>query len=126
MTSAHEPAYIREHGPLEVPLRIVRLEDQIAEVKKEAAWEHGERGAKTLVKEGGLSAVLTVMRAGTALHEHQTEGPATIHCLVGRIELDAHGRTVELAAGELAALDGGVRHSVRAVTESAILVTLVQ
>ena len=126
MTSAHEPAYIREHGPLEVPLRIVRLEDQIAEVKKEAAWEHGERSAKTLVKEGGLSAVLIVMRAGTALHEHKAEGPATIHCLAGRIELDAYGRMVELAPGELASLDSGVRHSVKAITEAAILVTLVQ
>ncbi len=124
MTNAHEPAYIREHGPLEVPLRILRLDDQIAEIKRDAAWEREGRVGKTLAKEGALSVVLTVMRAGAALHEHQTEGPITIQCLSGRLELSADGRTVELAAGELAALDGRVRHSVKALADSASLVTL--
>jgi quercetin dioxygenase-like cupin family protein len=124
MTSEREPAYIREHGPLEAPLRILRLDDQIAEVQQEPAWQHGERAGRTLVKEGGLSAVLTVMRAGTDLPEHHTEGPVTIHCLSGRIELSAGGRSAEIGPGELAALDSDVRHSLKALTDSAFLITL--
>jgi len=124
MTEAHEPAYVREHGPLETPVRHVRLSDELASLKREPAWERGERVAKTLVKEQGLNAVLTAIRAGTALHEHRTEGPVTIHCIAGRIDLTVPDGTVELVAGDLVALDGGVRHSVHANEESAILVTL--
>jgi hypothetical protein len=68
MTEAHEPAYVREHGPLEVPLRHVRLNDELASLKRQPAWERGERVAKTLVKEQGLNAVLTAIHAGAALH----------------------------------------------------------
>ncbi|SRR5579875_808330 len=126
MASEHEPAYIREHGPLEVPLRVLRLEEQIAELKRDAAWEREGRIGRTLTKEGGLNVVLTLMRAGTALHEHQADGPVTIHCLSGRIELSAHDQTFELAAGDLAALDRAVRHSVKALAEAAFLITLAQ
>lgn len=124
MTSAHEPTYTRQHGPMEVPLQLVRFEDQIGSMKKEPAWEHGERVAKTLVKEGRLRVVLTLMRAGTVLHEHRTEGAVTIQCLAGRMKLHAQGREIELIDGEMAALDSGIEHSVDAVGESAFLVTI--
>lgn len=124
MTSAHEPTYTREHGPMEVPLRILRFEDQIGTLKKEATWHRGDRVAKTLVKEGGLSVVLTLMHAGTALHEHRAEGPVAIQCLAGCMMLHAQERSIELIEGEMAALDGGVPHTVEAVTETAFLVTV--
>ena len=126
MTNAHKPRYRREHGPMEVPLRVVRFEDQIAILRKEPAWEHGQRVAKTLVKEGGLSVLLTLMRSGTALHEHRTEGAVTIQCLAGRMTLNAHGGATELIEGEMVALDRGIEHSVEAATETALLVTIAQ
>jgi quercetin dioxygenase-like cupin family protein len=124
VTSAHEPAYTREHGPMEVPVRVIQFQDQIRGLRKEPAWEQGNRAARTLVKEGGLRAVLTLMRAGAALHEHRTEGPVTIQCLAGHMALHAHGQDVELVPGEMAALDSGVEHSVKAITESALLITI--
>jgi quercetin dioxygenase-like cupin family protein len=123
----HVPSYVREHGPLATRLRIIRFANELASLKQDPAWQHGERVARTLVKEGRLRAVLTLMRAGTRLHEHQTEGAATIHCLSGRMRLDTVGSDpVELGEGELAALDAGVKHSVEAATECAFLVTLAQ
>jgi len=126
MTSAQEPTYTRQHGPMEVPLRILRLEDQIGMLKEEAAWHRDDRVAKTLVKEGGLSVVLTLMHAGTALHEHRAVGPVAIQCLAGRMMLHAQERSIELTEGEMAALDGGVAHSVEAMVETAFLVTIAQ
>jgi len=109
---------------MQVPLRVVRFEDEISALKKEAAWARGERVARTLVKEGGLGAVLSLMPAGTALNEHRAEGAATIQCLAGLIRLRTEGGEIELTEGELAALNSGVNHSVAAVTESAFLLTI--
>jgi quercetin dioxygenase-like cupin family protein len=122
--TTHQPEYVREHGPMEVAVRQVHLDKETAELKTEPAWKRGDRVAKTLVKEQGLNVVLMLMKAGTTIHEHKTEGPATINCLAGSIDLKAHGETIRLGPGELVAMDGGVSHSVYAKDESALLVTL--
>lgn len=122
----HVPAYIREHGPLQVPLRVLRFEDQINTLKREAAWQKGERVAKTLAKEGNLRVVLTLMRPDTTLHEHKASGATTIECLGGRLKLLALGREVELIEGEMVALDREVVHTVEAVTETAFLLTIAE
>jgi quercetin dioxygenase-like cupin family protein len=105
---------------------VLQFGDEIGILKEEPAWRRGDRVAKTLVKEGGLSVVLMLMHAGTALHDHQAAGPVTIQCLAGRAVLHAEGRSVELTEGEMAALDGGVSHSVEAKAEAALLVTIAQ
>jgi len=122
--SDETPKYIRAHGPLELPIRVLRFEDQIGMLKREPAWENGKRAAKTLVKEGTLRVVLTLMRAGTELEEHKAAGPVTIQCLEGRVNVHSLKRSIELIEGEMIALDGGVPHSVEAVTESAFLLTI--
>jgi quercetin dioxygenase-like cupin family protein len=123
----HTPAYVREHGPLQTPLRVVRFANEITSLKQDPAWQSGERAARTLVKEGRLRAVLTLMRAGMRLHDHKTDGAVTVHCLQGRMQLQtAIGHPLELIEGELVALDAGVTHSVEALTECAFLVTLAQ
>ncbi len=122
--SEHQPTYTREHGPLATPLRVLRFEDQIGTLKKEPAWTRGERVAKTLVKEGSLRVVLTLLPVGAELHEHKAEGAITIQCLAGRFTVHAEGRVIELIEGEMIALDGGIAHAVRAVSESAFLLTI--
>jgi hemerythrin-like domain-containing protein/quercetin dioxygenase-like cupin family protein len=119
-----EPDYVRRHGPLETPLRVVRLEDEIKALKAEPAWLKGDRTAKTLVKEGGISAVLMAMKSGTRLHAHRAEGALTIQCLNGRIVFSALERRIDLGPGEIAALDSGIEHSVEAVQEAAFLLTI--
>jgi quercetin dioxygenase-like cupin family protein len=121
----HVPTYVREHGPLETPLRLARLSEEIASLKLEPAWQRGERVARTLVKEGHLRAVLSLLPTGASLQEHQADGPVTVHCLQGRMRLQTPvAPAVTLSAGELVALDAGVRHSVEALDDTAFLVTL--
>ena len=118
------PTYTREHGPLQVPLRVINLGGEITMLKREKAWEQGKRVANTLAKEGDLSLVLTLMRPSTVLDEHKTAGATTIQCLSGRLKLRALGREIELIAGEMIVLDRDVVHTVEAVTESAFLLTI--
>jgi len=122
---AQEPAYIREHGPLETPLRVFHFESEVAGMKHESSWSRGDRIAKTLVKESGLTVVLTVMKADTQLQPHRAAGALTIQCLSGHIQFSALERRIELGPGEMAALDGGIEHSVEAAEESAFLLTIV-
>lgn len=93
-------------------------------LRREESYRGGDRNAKTLVKEHGLSVVLTVMRSGARLQEHKTAGLLSIQTLAGHIRLHALGDTVDLPVGHVVALAGEVAHDVEAVEESAFLLTI--
>ena len=77
-------------------------------LRREESYRGGDRNAKTLVKEHGLSVVLTVMRSGARLQEHKTAGPLSIQTLAGHIRLHALQDTIDLPVGHAAMLDGDI------------------
>jgi quercetin dioxygenase-like cupin family protein len=96
---------------------------ELQQLHREAGWDSGQN-AKTLVKYNGLRVVLVALKARSRIPEHQTEGHISIQTVVGHIQVRAQGRTFELRAGGLLALDQGLRHDVEAVEESAFLLTI--
>jgi quercetin dioxygenase-like cupin family protein len=93
-------------------------------LRQEESYRGGDRNAKTLVKEHGLSVVLTVMRSGARLREHKTAGPISVQTLAGHIRLHALENTFDLPAGHVVVLGGDIVHDVEAVEESAFLLTI--
>jgi quercetin dioxygenase-like cupin family protein len=118
------PSYVLEHGPLQLPLRIVPLSEQIEALKKEPAWQHGERVGRTLVKEDGLRVVLTLMRADTVCPEHPVNGASIVQCLRGHLKLHSQGRSIDLAEGEFIALEPGIAQSIESDDEAAFITTI--
>jgi quercetin dioxygenase-like cupin family protein len=84
-----------------------------------------DRSAKTaaLVKTDGFEVAQLVLREGDVIAAHAVPGYATIHCLEGCVMLDAAER-VRLSAGDWIYLDRGQRHSVEALEDSSLLVTI--
>ena len=93
-------------------------------LRREESYRGGDRNAKTLVKEHGLSVVLTVLRSGARLKEHKTAGPISVQTLAGHIRLHALEDTTDLPVGHVAMLDGNISHDVEATEESAFLLTI--
>jgi quercetin dioxygenase-like cupin family protein len=89
----------------------------------EPAWSSGQN-AKTLVKYDDFRVVLTALKARARLPGHQTDGRISIHTLAGHIQVRAEGRTFDLPAGSLLALDQGLAHDVGALEESAFLLSI--
>lgn len=76
-----------------------------------------------LVKTDGFEAVQLVLRAGDDIAEHAVPGHATIHCLEGRVLLKMED-DLQLTAGDWVYLDRGQKHSVSAIEDSSLLVTI--
>lgn len=76
-----------------------------------------------LVKADGFEAVQLVLRAGESVSSHSVPGHATVHCLEGLVLLNTNEQ-VQLAAGEWLYLDRGQEHSVSAIEDSSLLVTI--
>lgn len=84
----------------------------------------GGQNAKTLAKYDDFRIVLTALKAHTHIPGHQTEGRMSIHTVRGHLRLRALGRTFDLRAGSLLALDQGVAHELDALEDSAFLLTI--
>jgi quercetin dioxygenase-like cupin family protein len=80
--------------------------------------------ATTLIRTSRVQVVRLVLPPGRGIPQHRAAGEITVHCLAGRVALTALGRTQELAAGQLLLLPGGAEHSLRALEDAVVLVTV--
>jgi quercetin dioxygenase-like cupin family protein len=103
---------------------VFNLLNEAEALRREPAWQQGDRNAKTFVKEGDLRVVLTVIKQGAVVKEHQAPGTAVVQTLSGHIALRVEGQAVELPAGEMVILEANLPHDVEAVEESAFTITI--
>lgn len=78
-----------------------------------------------LFKTDGLEVMRPVVPAHKTVPSHQVKGEITVQCLEGEIGFTAAGQTQRMKAGALLYLAGGVEHSLKAVQDSSLLLTLV-
>ena len=126
MSDAHheESQHRRPHPePMTAPFLEFDLARELEQLHCEPQPTSGQN-AKTLAKYDDFRIVLTALKAHTRSPGHRTEGRISIHTVRGHIRLRALGRTFDLRAGSLLALDRGVPHDVEALEDSAFLLTI--
>ena len=77
-----------------------------------------------LFKSKNLEVMRLVLPKGKGMPMHRVEGDITMHCIEGRIDVLVDGQTRPLGAGQLMYLSGGVPHSLLAVADASVLVTI--
>lgn len=100
------------------------LAREMALLHEESAWQHGDRNAKTLVKEPDFRIVLIALRAGGRMEQHRAAGRISIQTLTGHVRLRLPGAIVDLPIGRLMSLERDIPHDVEALEESAFLLTI--
>lgn len=118
-----EPGRQREIEPYAAPELEFELTAEIEQLHREPAWQSG-RNSKTLVKHPDFRVVLTVVRAGVRIAAHRAAGCISVQAVCGHIRMHLPGKTVDLPAGRLLALERALPHDVEAVTDSAFLLTI--
>ncbi|MGE3274410.1 MAG: hypothetical protein AB7O67_04820 [Vicinamibacterales bacterium] len=101
-------------------LDITREREQL---HREPGWTSGYK-ARTLAKYEDLRIVLMALKGGAHMPSHQTDGRISIHAITGHLSVKAEGRTFDLPAGRLLALDRGIPHEVDALEDSAFVLTV--
>jgi len=122
----NEATPLRPEGPhtLDAPLVPIDLPAFLAQIKQEATWHNSDRNAITVFKTNGLRIVLVALHAGTKIKEHRAEGIISVQVLEGMIQFNANDQDINLARGQMLALQKGISHSVLAKEESVFLLTL--
>ena len=78
----------------------------------------------TLVRSDHLEVFRSVLLAGKKLPLHHVASAIIVQCLEGAVEFEAHGRSQLMRAGTMLFLAPGEPHSVKAIEDSSILVSM--
>src|SRR6266498_1539882 len=107
------------------PLLHFKLAYELRELRNQDSWTRNSgRSSKTLAKYPDLHIVLVLMKANSQMSEHHVDARISIHLLQGRLRIMLPDQRVEIGDGELLALEYGIPHDVRALEESAFLITI--
>ncbi|MDZ4819019.1 MAG: cupin domain-containing protein [Planctomycetota bacterium] len=79
----------------------------------------------TLAKTSDLEAIRLVVPSGKEIPTHKAPGPITVQCLEGRVSFTANGKSQELGPGDFLHLATAVPHSLKAIDDSSLLVTII-
>lgn len=110
--------------PLAGPILVHDLNERLAELRKEESYARSGRAGRTLAKAGRFRLLLVAMGDGNVIGTHQADSPMTLHVLEGRVNFRAAGEDHELHAGEVLFFGPGDAHDIRAVGETALLITI--
>lgn len=77
-----------------------------------------------LFKSQHLEVMRLVLLRGKSLPPHKVPGEITVQCIEGAIDVHAEERSHVLRAGQMLFLAPGVVHSVEALEDSSVLVTV--
>lgn len=110
--------------PLSGPMLTFDLAEQLAELRREEAYARSGRAGRTLAKSGRLRLVLVALAPNVVIGTHQADSPMTVHVLQGHIRFRADNGEHELREGQVLFFGPGDANDIRAVRESALLLTL--
>jgi len=77
-----------------------------------------------LVKTEQLELMRLVLAGGRSIPEHRVAGEITLLCIEGAVEVQAHGATRILRAGQMLYLEGGQPYSLHALEDASLLHTI--
>ncbi len=103
------------------------LFDLNAEAEKLRHEPGGERNGHrqiTLFRRSGISLVLFVFEPDGYLVDHQADGFVTVEVLTGEIRMTTPRGEHPMPQGSVLVLEPGIRHDVRAITASHMLLTV--
>ena len=80
---------------------------------------------KAIVKTPEMELARLVYPAGGEFPNHKVSGPIVVHCIKGEIEFEAMGITRILKPSQLVYLEAGEPHSIRAIADSVVLLTII-
>jgi quercetin dioxygenase-like cupin family protein len=124
MPEVPQPELHRPHATsMAGPYLEFDLSAELQRLKAETTWNSGHN-AKTLIKYDDFRVVLIALQSDAHMSEHRSDGRISVQVLSGHVQLRALGRTFDLHAGGMVALDRGVPHDVEAREPSAFLLTI--
>jgi quercetin dioxygenase-like cupin family protein len=103
----------------------IRVAEESARVRQTPEWATRDRHLTVLARTGPVTLRLLMLKSGADLPEHQAPATVTVHVLTGSVVFRTAHEPVTLSKGDIVVLEPGTVHGVKALEETAILLTVV-
>lgn len=110
--------------PLTDPVMIFELEHSLNELRKDDSYIRSGRLGRTMARSGRLRVTLVALNSGIEVGTHHADSPLTIQLLEGRLGFRVGDNEHELRAGQVLFFGPAEAHDIRALEESALLITI--
>ena len=110
--------------PLAGPMMTFDLREQLRSIRADEAYAKHGRTARTLAKSGRFRLLVAALTDGHEIGTHQADSPLTIHVLEGGLQFRIDDQVQRLHEGEILFFGPGDAHDIRAIGESAFLITI--
>lgn len=117
------PCHIPERT-LDDQILVFDLAKTIERIKQEDPWRKGDRNAITLLKNGSLRIVLIALRSQSEINFNQSGNMLSVQLIEGSAHINMKNQWAILRKGALVTLHEDVKHSLIALEESVILLTI--
>ena len=109
---------------LDAPLVSMDLNLLIEQVRSEPTWKSSDRNSITIYKCENLRIILIALHEKAELKTHTANGIISVQIIEGHIKFTTEQQVVELEKGQMLALKKQIPHSVVALKESFLLLTV--
>jgi quercetin dioxygenase-like cupin family protein len=109
---------------MDEPFLVFDFAEITKKIKSEAPWTKGDRNALTLLKKSSMSVVLIALKSPAEINFHHSGKSVSIQILEGSVNFIMNENTALLQKGSLLTLHEQIEHSLVALEESVILLTM--
>lgn len=102
----------------------MNLNKFIEQVKNETTWAESDRNSVTIFKSDTMRIVLMGLHENAELKAHKANGVISIQVLEGRINFITEEQKALMEKGQMIALQENITHSIFALADSFLLLTL--
>lgn len=97
----------------------------IDQLKEGTTWANGKQSTVSIFKSEAMRIVLIGLPANAEIQPHKANGVISVQVLEGKIQFITEKQNVLIQKGQMIVLQEKIMHSVRALTDSFFLLTLV-
>ncbi|MCG2617173.1 hypothetical protein LZZ85_22950 [Terrimonas sp. NA20] len=109
---------------IDAPYVFVDIPAVIDQIRREKAWEKNDRNGITVFKSSELSLVVTALQASAVLDHNNVQAHMTMQVVEGDARVTTADGDVDMKSGNIIACHPGVPHTVQAITDVILLITI--
>lgn len=108
---------------IDAPFVFVGLAPFIMQLKSEEAWNKNDRNGITIFKTGNVTVVLSALHENAEVLDTSVDGIVTVQVIEGSVRISTSEGDMDLKEKEMVCFHPNTNHSIRATTESVIMIT---
>ena len=106
---------------IDAPYVFMNIKEFIKQVKDEEAWEKNDRNGITIFKTEHLTTVLTCLHKNAAIEDNSTDELLQVQVIEGTVRVTTDDGDTEMNENNMVTFHPHVRHSIKALKESSLL-----